>query len=119
MTSAGRRPEFGGARGAMATPFARITSAEIRGVMLACGAPTQWCVLLALMERRQRCPDGRWIVSRPRAEVARELGISSRAVSDAVRKLMSAGAIEVVARGHNGRASVYAIRDAAGLGAGP
>lgn len=63
------------------------------------------CVLLELM-RYQR-PDGTF--SRPRRDVAEALGMSEKAVSNAVRSICRKDIASAVSNGHNGRATVYRL----------
>jgi DNA-binding MarR family transcriptional regulator len=90
-------------------PFARV-GADTNRAALECGALTlKSAVLVAMLERMRRDESGDVLVSRPRAEVAEELGVAERAVSEAVRGLVRDGALEVARRGHNGRSTVYRV----------
>jgi CRP-like cAMP-binding protein len=90
-------------------PFARV-GADTNRAALACGALTvRGAVLVAMLRWPRVGASGDVLVSRPRAEVAEELGITTRAVSVAIRDLKERGAIEEVERGHNGRSAVYRV----------
>lgn len=72
------------------------------------GIPKQAAVLIALMERQTQ-DGGRTLVSRPRAEVARELGVSESTVRASIERLKACGVLALVEKGHNGRTSVYEV----------
>lgn len=92
-----------------AARFSRV-GADTNRAALECGAmTTKAAVLVALLRWQRVSESGDVYVSRPRHVVAEELGITERAVSEAVRGLVRCGALAVESKGHNGRASTYRV----------
>lgn len=96
------------APGRMSRTFARvpldsITEAHLRGL------PHKWAVLFMLMSYTRELEDGTVAASCPVDVLCERLGLTRRQVKKAAESLRADGLLRIIERGHNGRASVYAI----------
>lgn len=91
--------------------FARVPIGSLPALVGSGVLSVQGAVYLCLL--RWAKPDGTAFC--PRRSVAGTLGITEQAVSNAVKSLIRKGAVEVVSRGHNGRATVYRVARKGGL----
>jgi hypothetical protein len=90
--------------------YARVTLTEVRELRESHGLSLKWAVWLAVHAYTGVDGEsGRVWASLSAGEAAKALGVSRRAVHNAVGALISCGALELVRRGGNGRASVYAL----------
>lgn len=88
-------------------PYARLYGPWLKG--LPPMGHNEWCVLFKLCERLEFDGHGNASAWRPRAEMAEELGLTERQVSDAVGRLVAKKVLSVKRAGHNGWATVYNV----------